>query len=520
MKSTLFSTAVVLGSAALAVAAPHAHAEVQHGHHAHKRAVAYEYVYLTVTVDSEGNPIEVQTTEGVDVAADIATDSPVAATTTSAAAATTSAAAAAASSSAVVVVGDDSTSSAAEATSVVVATSSSSEVAPVSSSDLQVTSTQAVASSSSAAEEVSSAAPSTSSSAVAQSSSSAYVVPSSTSLAVVASSSSSAEESSSSASGSSSPSSSTSSSASSSSSSSSSDDDDDSSSSSSSDISISAAGSEASCLKPVSAYSTISDSFEDGYYDCDTFPADEPGVISLDYLGYGGWSGIYNSDTSTGGSCSEGSYCSYSCQPGMSKTQWPSDQPSSGVSVGGLYCKGGKLYRSNSDASNLCVWGVDSSVVVSKLSEDVAICRTDYPGTENMVIPTIVGAGSTAALTCVDQSSYYVWNGKKTSAQYYVNNAGVSQADGCVWGESGSGVGNWAPLNFGAGYVDGVAYLSIIPNPNNKSAANFNVKIVADGDDSVVNGECVYENGSYNGSGSDGCTVAVTKGRAKFVLYN
>ncbi|KAF5113589.1 hypothetical protein DV454_003482 [Geotrichum candidum] len=285
------------------------------------------------------------------------------------------------------------------------------------------------------------------------------------------------------------------------------------------DISEGAVGSKGGLKNGVSAYSTISDDFEDGTIDCSSFPSGQAGVVSLDYLGFGGWSGIYHSDTSTGGSCTEGSYCSYSCQPGMSKTQWPSNQPSNGVSVGGLLCKGGKLYRSNSNYKNLCVWGVDSAVVVSELSESVAICRTDYPGTENMVVPTIVGAGETAALTCVDQSSYYTWNGKATSAQYYVNNAGVSQADGCVWGDSSSGVGNWAPLNFGAGAVDGISYLSLIPNPNNRKAANFNVKIVAE-DGGVVNGECKYENGVYNGSGSDGCTVAVTSGRAKFVLYN
>ena len=106
----------------------------------------------------------------------------------------------------------------------------------------------------------------------------------------------------------------------------------------------------------------------------------------------------------------------------------------------------------------------------------------------------------------------------KTSAQYYVNNAGVSVEDGCVWGTSGSGVGNWAPLNFGAGSSDGVAYLSLIPNPNNGDALNFNVKIVA-ADDSTVIGECVYENGSFSG-GADGCTVSVTSGQAHFVLYN
>ena len=135
-----------------------------------------------------------------------------------------------------------------------------------------------------------------------------------------------------------------------------------------------------------------------------------------------------------------------------------------------------------------------------------------------MVIPTVVDAGSSNILTVVDEDTYYKWQGKKTSAQYYVNNAGVSYEDGCIWGTSGSGVGNWAPLNFGAGATGGISYLSLIPNPNNLDAANFNVKIVSDGGD--VQGDCVYENGSYNGDGSDGCTVAVTNGKAKFVLYN
>lgn len=268
----------------------------------------------------------------------------------------------------------------------------------------------------------------------------------------------------------------------------------------------------------LAAFSGPSEKFEDGTIPCDTFPAGQ-GVISVDWMGTNGWSGIENTDTSTGGSCQEGSYCSYACQPGMSKTQWPSEQPADGRSVGGLLCKGGYLYRSNTNTDYLCEWGTDAAVVVSELSQGVAICRTDYPGTENMDIPTFVDAGSSVPLTVVDQDSYYQWQGKGTSAQYYVNNAGVSVEDGCVWGTAGSGVGNWAPLNFGAGSTNGITYLSLIPNPNNKEPLNYNVKIVADGADSVVNGECVYENGSYTG-GSDGCTVAVTSGRAKFVLYN
>ncbi|CAI4051837.1 hypothetical protein SUVZ_14G2550 [Saccharomyces uvarum] len=264
-------------------------------------------------------------------------------------------------------------------------------------------------------------------------------------------------------------------------------------------------------------FSGPSEKFQDGTISCDEFPSGQ-GVIPIAWLDEGGWSGVENTDTSTGGSCKEGSYCSYACQPGMSKTQWPSDQPSDGRSIGGLLCKNGYLYRSNTDTDYLCEWGVDAAYIVSELSENVAVCRTDYPGTENMVIPAYVQAGDSLPLTVVDQDTYYTWQGMKTSAQYYVNNAGVSVEDGCVWGTSGSGVGNWAPLNFGAGSSDGVAYLSLIPNPNNGDALNFNVKIVA-ADDSTVIGECVYENGSFSG-GADGCTVSVTSGQANFVLYN
>ncbi|KAG7665641.1 SUN4 [[Candida] subhashii] len=264
------------------------------------------------------------------------------------------------------------------------------------------------------------------------------------------------------------------------------------------------------------AYQNPTQEFPDGVYSCDQFPVGQ-GVIALDHLGFGGWSGIYNSDTSTGGLCREGSYCSYACQSGMSKTQWPEAQPANGVSVGGLICRGGKLYKTNSRSNYLCEWGVDKAIVQNTLGQTVAICRTDYPGTENMVIPTVVGGGQTSPITVVDQQTYYRWRGGLTSAQYYVNDAGVDWQTGCTWGSPGSGIGNWSPINFGAGYDNGIAYLSLIPNPNNRAPLNFNVKIVADVGSSV-SGQCVYENGVYNG-GSDGCTVGVTTGRGVYVLY-
>ncbi|SCU99821.1 LAME_0G05754g1_1 [Lachancea meyersii CBS 8951] len=285
-------------------------------------------------------------------------------------------------------------------------------------------------------------------------------------------------------------------------------------SSSSSSSSSSAASSSASSS---SSTSSSSGSFQDGTIKCSDFPSGN-GVVELSWVGLGGWASVMAQDGSTAESCQDGFFCSYACEPGMSKTQWPSEQPSDGRSVGGLECRDGYLYRTNQDSSNLCEDGAGTAYAVNNKNSEIAMCRTDYPGSENMVIPTVVGANSKQPVSVVDEDSYYTWGGKKTSAQYYVNNAGVSQEDGCIWGTDGSGVGNWAPVVLGAGHTSGNTYLSIIPNPNNKETPNFNVKIEAT-DGSSVNGECSYENGQYSGSGSDGCTVTVTSGSANFVFY-
>jgi SUN family beta-glucosidase len=260
--------------------------------------------------------------------------------------------------------------------------------------------------------------------------------------------------------------------------------------------------------------------FPDGAYDCSTFPSDQQGVVSADYLGLGGWTGIQypgNAGTAVSGqTCTEGAYCSYACQPGMSKTQWPSTQPSDGETRGGLLCQNGKLYLSNPSSQYLCEWGQESSYVVNTLSEDVAICRTDYPGTENMVVPTVVSSNETIPLTVPDEDTYFKWEGKLTSAQYYVNPSGGSASSQCLWGSSSGDIGNWAPVNFGAGYTDGIAWLSIMYNPlQTNSKLNYNVKIqCASG---TMNGECVYEDGVIQ-QGGTGCTVSCN-GVCHFVLY-
>ena len=133
--------------------------------------------------------------------------------------------------------------------------------------------------------------------------------------------------------------------------------------------------------------------FPDGEIDCTTFPS-EYGPISIDWAGLDGWSGIQyvtiNGDEVThidtaipgGDGCRPGAMCSYACPPGYQKSQWPSQQGSTGQSVGGLSCRAnGKLALTNPELSNyLCIEGTGAVTVQNKLSNNAAICRTDYPG--------------------------------------------------------------------------------------------------------------------------------------------
>ena len=105
--------------------------------------------------------------------------------------------------------------------------------------------------------------------------------------------------------------------------------------------------------------------FEDGTVKCSDFPSVN-GIVSLDWLGFGGWASVMDMDANTSSECKDGYYCSYACEPGMSKTQWPSDQPSDGKSVGGLYCKNGYLYRTNTDTSDLCSTDETSAKAINK----------------------------------------------------------------------------------------------------------------------------------------------------------
>lgn len=267
--------------------------------------------------------------------------------------------------------------------------------------------------------------------------------------------------------------------------------------------------------------------FPDGELSCDEFPS-KYGAVAVDWTGLGGWTGIQCPESSesggysnirtvtSGGKCEEGSYCSYACPPGYQKAQWPTTQGSTGQSVGGIQCKNGKLHLTNPDMSRkLCMRGTDKVQVKVKntLNKNVAVCRTDYPGTESETVPVDTQPGATSELTCPDADNYYKWQGGSTSAQYYVNPAGVSVENACQWGSADNPWGNFAPMNLGVGYSNGAAWLSIFQNaPTTDAKLDFCVEIVGDG----ISGKCKYSNGQYCGgadgtscSSTTGCTVSV-----------
>ena len=267
--------------------------------------------------------------------------------------------------------------------------------------------------------------------------------------------------------------------------------------------------------------------FPHGEFDCSEFPSDY-GPIEITWMGLGGWSGIQYptiqgenvvdivTGIAGGKNCSAGALCSYACPPGYQKSQWPATQGSTGQSVGGLSCNSdGKLELTNPDLSKtLCIKGTGATKVQNKLNSNAAICRTDYPGTEDETVPLNTQPGSENPLTCPDSSTYFKHDGLPTTAQYYVNNRGVSVEEACSWNTDGSGKGNWAPTYFGVGQdMNGKTWLSISStkqnNPKSYSPLDYVAEIVGDN----LSGKCRLKNGKYcSGDNYDdcndsGCTV-------------
>ncbi|PFH55316.1 hypothetical protein XA68_10124 [Ophiocordyceps unilateralis] len=274
----------------------------------------------------------------------------------------------------------------------------------------------------------------------------------------------------------------------------------------------------------------LSKEFPSGTIECWRFPT-EYGAVPLVWHDMGGWCGVQIvpgfslslasiGQIATGKKCSPGSMCSYACPPGYQKTQWPAVQGSNHESVGGLFCNSdGFLELTRPESKTLCEKGVGGVVVQNKLSEQVTLCRTDYPGTENMAIPTVAKPGVEVELTNPDQTSYYQWAGKPTSAQYYVNLAGLGPEDACIWKNSkltlSGKTGNWAPLNIGTGFDGQNTYISLFPNlPTSDCALDFDVSIQGD-----VVGGCSYTKFT-TGSEMKRCTATLKPGGKAVIVIS
>jgi len=254
--------------------------------------------------------------------------------------------------------------------------------------------------------------------------------------------------------------------------------------------------------------------FPNGTVSCSDFPS-QYGPISITQAGMNGWAG--GQDTNNGlantNTCGPGVLCSYGCPAGYDSTQWPSQQPANGVSAGGLFCNANGMLELTQNTSQLCTPTVATAVIDNQLNgQVVSFCKTNYPGTENMDIPIVTSSGQ-SPITVTDGNTYYQWQGKPTSAQYYVNPAGTDES-GCVWGEAGGNIGNWSPIVAGASTIDGTTWLSIMPNPNNQDTLGAGFNIAIEGD---VSAECSIVNGVFSG-GANGCTVSVLSGQASFVI--
>jgi hypothetical protein len=278
--------------------------------------------------------------------------------------------------------------------------------------------------------------------------------------------------------------------------------------------------------------------------------------MPLNNEGLGGWSGIQDpgyrggdgfDDIRTvvkgscddGSCCTKGTYCSYGCPNPYLKLSFPKKQGKTGQTVGGLYCNNqGMLEMADgSIGKTLCGKGSTKMTVKvqNKLKKSVSICRTDYPGkykhscntptqliclgTESMTFPLTIGPGETGYLANPDQSKYFFWEGKPTSAHYYVNKQGVPESEACTWGQDGKGVGNWSPTIFGTSFDDiasNVGYSSLKQNELNwNERLDYSITFTGDG----VTNACKYKasTGKY-GQGNnwfdsiqEGCTVSSYK---------
>lgn len=266
--------------------------------------------------------------------------------------------------------------------------------------------------------------------------------------------------------------------------------------------------------------------FPDGEIDCSTLPT-EYGAIAVTQVDHSGWAGLLDvgvsaftvgstkaiaSYSAPSGGLSAGMFGTYQCPEGYDMAQWPEEaQGATGQSIGGLWCGvDNKLYLTRPDSTKkLCQKGAGNVKVINKLSDKVSLCKTSYPGKEDMVLSNVVAGGATYNLFNPYQNLSYEWKGSSTSAQYYVNLKGLDKDIACQWDSPEpytSNAGNWAGVNLGTSVnADGTTFLSIFHNtPTSNTPLDFNIKLSGD-----VSQECTYSysSNSFSPSNGNGCTV-------------
>lgn len=142
-----------------------------------------------------------------------------------------------------------------------------------------------------------------------------------------------------------------------------------------------------------------------------------------------------------------------------------------------------------------------------------------------MTFPLTLGPGETGFLANPDTSRYYFWQGKATSAQYYVNKQGVPESEACTWGEPDKGKGNWSPTILGTSYDDQKAdmgYTSIFQNQlSENERLDYDITFTGDG----VSSPCKYKSatsqycrGNICGNNiNEGCTVSQLNASDEFI---
>jgi hypothetical protein len=122
-----------------------------------------------------------------------------------------------------------------------------------------------------------------------------------------------------------------------------------------------------------------------------------------------------------------------------------------------------------------------------------------------MTFPLTLGPGETGYLANPDQSKYFFWKGDATSAHYYINNQGVSEAEGCTWSKPSEARGNWAPAIFGTSFDDTVmktGFSSLKQNELNRMAQlDYSITFTGDG----VNCPCSYKKSTNQYCENDKC---------------